>query len=195
MKKAYTLLEILLVVIIISLIGGTFGFFLPNREDAQIKYGKECSEYVYNTIQKEFQNVKKNKGERLSGNIYYPNEKVFKSIQSSHGGGATENASFIVTHFSNTGETKREILLSGGICTLQKSNKYDINLIGGVEISMKQEGFKNQLLINELQILSCEKNGETCIPISKLIFNEAAQTIQQKFCLDFSGSVCNEWEQ
>jgi hypothetical protein len=44
-------------------------------------------------------------------------------------------------------------------------------------------------------INSCIKEDINCIPISKIIFNHAAQILQQKFCLDFSWSTCNEWEQ
>jgi hypothetical protein len=47
---------------------------------------------------------------------------------------------------------------------------------------------KQEIFINKIKIYSCIDYEElnTCVPISKIIFNHAAQTLQQNFCLDFS---------
>ncbi len=45
---------------------------MPNREDEQLKYWKECSNYIYNDIVSEINNVKKNKIQIIDWVWYYP---------------------------------------------------------------------------------------------------------------------------
>ncbi len=197
MKKAYTLLEILIVVIILALMIGVFWFYLPNRDDEQIKYWKECSNYLYQIIQSEINYQEKNKSEIISWVLYYPRLKIINFIKTNN---AYDNTIQIKSFFYDYIWFIEKTPLKWWIPENNTSEKYIISIDWEFSfmnsITINEDKFKSQNRINETILLSCLSHDQnTCTPISKIIFNDAAQIITQKFCLDFSWSTCNQWEQ
>lgn len=199
MKKAYTLLEILIVVIIIALMIWVFGFFMPDRDEKQIKFGKESSNYIYSTIIDWLNTIKKNKSTTYNWKSEYLDQIliIFHPQQS-----ARDNKIEITYSLENWNKFSNIPLKDWGIINnteINNSDKYRIQMLtwyrisinNNWELSIPENDYEDMVLNSCIDIW----DENTCIPISKIIFNQAAQTIQQKFCLDFSWSVCNEWEQ
>ncbi len=192
-QKAYTLIEIIIVVIILSLIMSAFKSFIPNRDNKQSKFGKECSQYIYQEIQNEISNLKKNKSENLSWTLYQP---LFKSIRRT-----TLNNTIEISTNYNESQNTTWFFVKDSICKSKDINNIENYLIQvGTSwwyITINQWWNFDIQNYDYFQIISCIDtwNQSTCIANSKIIFNKAAQTIEQKFCLDFSWSTCNQWEQ
>jgi len=213
MKKAYTLLEILIVVIIIALMIWIFGFFIPDRDQEQIKYGKECSNYIYNTILNKTNNFKKNKSITWQNYIKKININIYSAVPWWEYIGDEEQITHIYSYIKetiNNNNIKQTNLIStGGKClnNITNNNKYNIKLWekwiiicwekNKILYLSENESCENIIYEKwEVKISSCNIYwNSNCIPISKIIFNQASQKIEQKFCLDFNWSVCNEWEQ
>lgn len=195
MKKAYTLLEIIIVIVILTLFIGAFQYFSPNKDKAQKEFWTQCTNYIYQEIETEINNLKKNKTEYWSWIIYSPISKI---IERKH----LNNTLSIITKYNNqwTIEQQEKYYTKDSICNYDKIiniKQYLIQITNewGVEIDQSWDfTIQND---SWFQIDSCINTWDqnTCIPISKILFNKAWQTINQKFCLDFSWSICNTWQQ
>lgn len=193
MKKAYTLLEILIVVIILALMIWVFGFYLPNRSDEQVKFGKECSNYINNEINNSYKEIIQGHWEVFSWELnrifkfaltsywttiqlrkfYENNENISKNLK-------YQNNKYICK--STTGEPEYWDY-PWYIITKNNWNNYDHRWY--------RDGspYINRIIIN-----SCDQSW-SCIPISEIFYNQVLQEVEQKFCLDFTWETCNEWEQ
>ena len=182
MKKAFTLLEILIVVIIISLMIWALGYFMPNKENKQIKFGKISSINIYTEIENSLQNFRKNKTLN-SWWVIYNVDKIQIEVNS--------GSAYILVKFTNTITIKEQYLTKIN----EEEQKYNIKINSWRHMKASNTNLRDiQFEWTWAIINSCIEENTNCIPISKIIFNKAAQTIQQKFCLDFSWSTCNEWE-
>jgi uncharacterized protein YxeA len=61
MKKAFTLIEIIVIVGILAILLWTSSFLRNRNEDEKIKYWKECSNYIFQEVLNQDNNIKKNK--------------------------------------------------------------------------------------------------------------------------------------
>lgn len=191
-QKAYTLIEIIIVVIILALMMSAFKSFIPNRDNKQRKFWKECSQYIYQEIQNEIFDLKKNKSKNLNWTIYQALAKNIVRTQNN-------NTIKIETKYKEA-EITSLFLVKDGICNAEYLNNienYLIQITTSWHNTISQWWAFSIANDNYFQINSCINiwNQSTCIANSKIKFNKAAQTIEQKLCLDFSWSTCNQWEQ
>lgn len=201
MKKAYTLLEILIVVIILALMIGVFWFYLPNRWDEQIKHGKECSSYIYNEIKNKVNNIKTNKWVNIPGwrwwTLCYTKELILSTLNdwNIEISISCDKAGLpLIEEYLTTSQLKCNT-------DIDNKNKYFIKTTSTWWAIVLNNNLKILDLFNKTNsdlttnVCTDPSESNSCIPISKIIFNQASKKLEQKLCLDFTWSTCNEWEQ
>jgi len=199
--KAYTLIEIMVVVIIITIFIWMFRWFSSNKNNKQIEFGEKCSQYIYQEIISEINDLKRNKIENISWTNY---SQVWKKINiNSH------TINFIKTMKKNSNNKDNKILtttktiISWYTC-LNSNIKNPNNYLTVINNTWDITFTPNNIYIsgnNTFEINTCviiwnkEDKGDTmtCTQDSQIIFNQAAQTIDQKICINFSWNICNEW--
>lgn len=182
-NKAYTLLEILIVVSIITVMIWMFWYFTPNKNDKQIDFWKTSSKNIYNKISKSHLNIIRNHTE-----IFWSWKDIEDIDMTTILFTWIDNQILIISEQYNDSksyEITKEFTY--------KNDKY-INITTWEQNKIKIDNNNSINYNNTTTTKVCELAITNCIPISKIIFNKAAQTISQKFCLDFSWSICNKWE-
>lgn len=188
MKKWFTLVEILMVMWIIALLIWAISFFMPNNGDKKIKFGKECSNYIYQEIVNELNSVQKNKTinswwiiyNHISSDIMGDKQKLNLEIESNYW----------------DQKVYKELINWKWICSsdyIWNQNNYLIKTTKWFLIQINKDNIYVQ--DNEWILTVCDIDWKNCIEISKITFNQATWKLEQKNCLMFSWSDCNEWEQ
>jgi len=153
---------------------------MPDRDQEQIKYWKESSSKIYNVIESELIKFQRNFTSRSWDQVSIINNTRISNRPEN------QDLQLIRTYYNEWNNKQEYIKLN--------HKKYKIKLNNStISISMENK----EIRIQKINVFSCIdiSNIETCIPISKIAFNQAAQKLEQKFCLDFTWSTCNEWEQ
>jgi hypothetical protein len=186
MKKWFTLIELIIVIWIIAILIWSISFFRPKEEDQKIKFGKECSNYIFQEILNEKNNIEKNKTinsgwqvlSHLSWDIKPDAEKTWLNINSYY-----ENNITITKKITNT----NWFCLSENI---SYRNNYIIKPSDDFSINIQ----KNNISTTDTEILSvCTIEWNECIEISKINYNKASNKFEQKFCYSFNSETCDQW--
>lgn len=190
--KAYTLLELIIVIIILTLLIWAFKWFMQNKNNKQIYFWKQCSQYIYQEIVTEINNLKRNKIENISGTDY---SQIKKYIDINTN---TININKTMTNIltNEEYETQRSIISENECLNkdIKNTNNYLITINQSGNLMFTPQGIHiNDNNIFEINICIDTGNKDTCIPSSQIIFNQVAQTIDQKLCINFSWDTCNEW--
>lgn len=184
-NKAFTLIELLIVIIILTILMWTIWFFLPDKVDKKIKFGKECSNYIFQEILNEKNNIEKNKIIN-SWWIVYPH--TLSNISTNK-----ENLSLKIESIYWNKILDREIINWNWIClskSISNQNSYIIKSDTiSININAKSVFQDNQLILNV-----CDKNKENCLSMSHIEYNKAIWKFEKKTCLVFSWWNCIEWE-
>jgi prepilin-type N-terminal cleavage/methylation domain-containing protein len=191
-KKGYTLLEMIIVMIILTLLIWAFRSFAPNKNNKQVEFWNSCSQYIYQEITSEINSLNKDKIEIINWTGYY---QSWKQIDIS-----INEIKIIkkMTEIENNNEIEfTNMIISWNNClddNIKNTNNYLIKVDNAWYITYTP---KNIIISgnNTFKISSCIDiwDHNTCIPTLQLIFNQAAQTINQKSCINFSWDDCNEW--
>ncbi len=187
MKKWFTLVELIIVIWIIAILIWSISFFRPKEQDKKIKFGKECSNYIFQEILNEKNNVEKNKTinswwqtlSHIQSKILKEKEWTWLKVESIY-----ENDITITKELTNI----------NWFCLAEHisyKNNYTIRPSGGFSINIQ----KNNIVLNNDAILSvCNIDWVECVEISKIIYNKANNRFEQQFCSSFSWEVCTEWQ-
>lgn len=187
MKKWFTLVELIVVVWIISILIWVMYVFNPNEQNKKIKFGKECSNYIFQEILNEKNNIDKNKilnsgwqiNLQLESRIIKDKSKLWLNIES---------------YYENGIEISKEVITDKWQCTaehISNRNNYIIEADNCFSIKIT----KNRLDVNSWEIFNvCWNNYEDCIQISNIIYNKASDKFEQKNCAWFSWSYCTKWK-
>lgn len=187
MKKWFTLIELIVVIWIIAILIWSISFFRPKEEDKKIKFGKECSNYIFQEILNEKNNIEKNKTinsgwqilSHLSSNIALTEESTWLSIKS---------------YYDNNIEISKDLTNSDWLCLAEHisyRNNYIIKPNKNFSIKIQ----KNNISITNNGILSvCTIELQDCIEISTITYNKANNKFEQQSCSWFSWENCTEWE-
>lgn len=192
--KAYTLLELIIVIIILTLLIWAFRWFMPNKNNKQIDFWKQCSQYIYQEIISDINSFKRNEIETISWTQY---SQLSKQVDiDTHEIKIIRN---MIDIENNNEEQIAKMIVSWNNCLDQNiinKNNYLIKINTNGSITYLSDNI--QISDNNIfEISSCIDTGDnnTCIPSSQIKFNQAAQTIEQKTCTTFSWNTCTEWSQ
>ena len=185
-NKAFTLLEMLIVVVIWALMIWAFGYFMPNsnNQKEQIKFWIEAATDIYNHIKTSHNKIIRNHTEQFWSDI--------ETIQYITINTTTNIATWIkiVETYNKNEAYQIEINLE------HKNKKYKntINKLGTKSIIIYNYDTFNEN--RTIETRACDVNLKNCIPTSQIEFNNAAQTILQKFCLELTPTQekCLLWE-
>jgi prepilin-type N-terminal cleavage/methylation domain-containing protein len=186
-KKAFTLLEMIVVIIILAFMIWIFGYFTVNNsnEKEQKDFWTNAAKDIYNHIK-----TSNNKIIRNYTNIFSWETKPIQSIIIS--AEALDKADIL-----NITEVYDSVSWYNISLELKYSDHKYINKIknlwtwSSAIIINKNNIFKDNYAI---ETQSCTKSDNVCLPISQINFNKAASTTNQKFCAEFSWSICKQWK-
>ncbi len=181
MKKAFTLLELLIVVMIITMILWSLVFLFPKNTNKQAEFGKECSTYIYHEIQTEINNLNRNKVQIISGTKHYPISKTIKF-------GTWTNEITIQSIFDNTWSFSNTLTSTTWTCQNKDINNIDqyfIQITTWWSVFMDNHWttqISNQSNQNYFELNACTvADSNNCISTSKLIFHQTSQKVEQVF--------------
>ena len=187
-KKAFTLLEILIVVVIASLMLWAFGYFMPNnnQKEEQIKFGEMAAAEILNELKSIQLDII-----RKTTKQFWSELKTIENIK-------------IYANKSPAAVLKIDISYGKDYGVIEKNLKYkDTNYINTIvwfktiEKHRIEIDSNNQFNLNNISFFetqSCDINWKDCIPIAKTYFDMAAQTISQYFCSEIE-YIIDKWYQ
>lgn len=188
MKKGYTLIEIIFVIIIITIVIWSIWIFVP-QENQQKQFWINCSNYIYTQI---IEN--KNK---ITHNNYY----IISWIQYKWTSYGIKRAEWLIkqkNEYEWIGSGIENTLIQSWICNTNIQNQNNYYMF----FSWDEWGlilFTDYLEIewpnNYIDFFSCNEYNifSTCIPVSRIIFWKWTYNITQKICKNFTWQICNEW--
>ena len=187
MKKAFTLIELIIVVWIIVILIWSISFFKQKDEDKKIKFWKECSNYIFKEIINEKNNFEKNTTINSGLKVLsYLSSTITKD---------KENESLIInSYYENELLISKELINSDWFClTEYVSNGNDYTIKPHEEFWINIQ--KDNIHSNNKEILSvCTTEGNDCLEISKMYYNKANNKFEQQFCSSFIWENCIEWQ-
>lgn len=185
MKKAFTLIEIIVIVWILAILLSTTSFLWSKNESEKIRYWKECSNYIFQEIINEHNNIEKNKIINFSTIGWVKIEKE------------EANGYWLVVNIFNeswVSISNKKLINTNWSCTAEHiSNKknYIINTDKEFLIGI----WKNDNFANEI-IKVCENWEPNCIEISKINYHKTINKFKLKFCiLTNEDWNCKQWEE
>jgi hypothetical protein len=189
MKKAFTLIEIIVIVGILAILLWTSSFLRNRNEDEKIKYWKECSNYIFQEVLNQDNNIKKNKTINSWDEILLITWIQIKK----------ENKdSYLVS--MNTFNEKSELNSQNTLinnkwsCTadhISNKNNYIINTDDDFMIRIQ----KNNNFAYKTTISVCDFGWNNCIEISKIEYNQASNKFDLKSCSLINNEwLCEEWK-
>ncbi len=186
MKKAFTLIELIIVIGILAVILWTSYIFRGNNENDKIKYWKECSIYIFQEILNQDNNIKKNKTINS-----WDKALLMPGVAIKPKG----NISWLYMLSENL-ENNKTLINSDWSCTadhIQNKNEYIIrNKDNDFSINIEKD---NNFAAGTIEV--CNPWGWNCIEISKIEYNKASNKFDLYFCARYFKSTipdCQEWE-
>lgn len=190
--KAYTLLEMIIVIIILTLLIWAFSSFMPSKNNKQIEFWETCSQYIYQEIVTEINDLKRNKIENIDWVEYSQNLKELNIDINK-----ININKKMINNLTKADYEAQKIIITWNQClsdNIKNTNNYLIKIDQAETLIFSAQDIyiSNN---NMFEISTCIDtwNNNTCIPSSQIIFNQATQTIDQNLCINFSWDTCNEW--
>jgi len=187
MKKWFTLVELIIVIWIIAILIWSISFFKPKEQDKKIKFWKECSNYIFQEILNEKNNIEKNK-------TINSGWQILSHIESKISKEKEWTWLKLESFYKNDNKITKELINSYWFCLtehISNKNNYIMKPNNNFSINIQ----KNNISTKDNEILSvCSVEWNDCLEISKINYNKSSNKFEQQFCSSFSWE-CIKWEQ
>lgn len=192
MKKAFTLMELIIVIGILAVILWISYIFRGNSESEKIKYWKECSKHIFQEVLNQNNNIKKNKIINSWDETILIKEI---KIQPKSDGSWYHNWLYmtIINEKWEISEIKT-LINDDWTCAadyILNKNKYKIETSNFLD--------NDELDNDEVKLQVCSPWGWNCSEITKIKYNKASNKFDLYFCALVNENYntkwkCDKWE-